>query len=90
MTDVTAALPAPDGYVVDFDNPERRADVATYWCFGVGMSLAMLFTAQRVYVKLGIGTGWRLDDCKQPRMPLNQMFISSQRRLGTDFMLIQI
>lgn len=64
MSDVTAVVPAPAGYVVDFENPQRRGDIATYWCFGVGVTLAMLFTAQRVYVKLGLGTGWAADDCK--------------------------
>lgn len=62
--DSTALYPAPEGYVVDFDNPQRRADVATYWCFGIGVALSIVFTAQRVYVKLGLGTGWTLDDCE--------------------------
>lgn len=60
----TALVPAPEGYDVDFCNPQRRADIATYWCFGVGMVLSLLFTAQRLYVKLGIGTGWQVDDSK--------------------------
>lgn len=62
--DDTALFPAPPGYVVDFDNPQRRADVATYWCFGIGVALSIVFTAQRVYVKLGLRTGWTMDDCK--------------------------
>ncbi|KAF3765348.1 hypothetical protein M406DRAFT_16195, partial [Cryphonectria parasitica EP155] len=55
-------IPAPAGYVVDFDHPQRHADLATYWCFGVGIVLALLFTAQRVYVKLVTGISLQLDD----------------------------
>lgn len=63
MSDVTGVIPAPAGYVVDFENPQRRGDVATFWCFGLLVPVAMLFTAQRVYVKLGLGIGWAADDC---------------------------
>lgn len=58
----TALVPAPEGYEADLCNPERRADIATYWCFGGGMILSLLFTAQRLYVKLGVRTGWQVDD----------------------------
>lgn len=61
---VTAFLPAPEGYDVDFCNPQRRAQHACYWCFGWGAALSILFTAQRLYVKLGIGTGWHFDDSR--------------------------
>lgn len=64
MSDTVALFPAPAGYVVDFDNPQRRGDVASYWCFGCGVFLAALFAIQRVYVKIGLGMGWTADDCK--------------------------
>lgn len=61
---VTVLIPAPEGYVVDFANPQRRADIATYWVCGIGVFIAILFTIQRLYVKLVIGSGLQIDDCK--------------------------
>lgn len=63
---MTSLVPAPEGYIVDFDNPQRQGNVATYCCFGVGMFLAMLFTAQRLYVQLGLGRNWQIDDSESP------------------------
>lgn len=62
MTDVVSLVPAPEGYVVDFDNPQRLADKATYWCFGVGTLMSVLFTGQRIYVRSVVRTPWQLDD----------------------------
>lgn len=60
---VVVLVPPPPGYNVDFDNPQRQADVATYWLAGFGLVFAMLFTAQRVYVKLVVVKRFQLDDC---------------------------
>lgn len=60
---VLVLVPPPPGYVVNFDNPQRQADVPTYWLAGIGLIFAMLFTAQRVYVKSVVVRKFQLDDC---------------------------
>lgn len=67
---VTAVAAAPEGYDVDLCHPQQRAAIATYWCFGIGLVLSLLFTAQRLYVKLGIGTGWQVDDSRSAKASL--------------------
>ncbi|KAI8307462.1 hypothetical protein K4K59_010832 [Colletotrichum sp. SAR11_240] len=59
---VITALPAPEGYVVDFDNPQRRDVVESYVVVGIGMFLALLFLLQRLYVKIIIRKKFGLDD----------------------------
>ncbi|KAE9583294.1 hypothetical protein CGMCC3_g1294 [Colletotrichum fructicola] len=59
---VITALPAPEGYVVDFENPQRRDVVETYVVVGIGMFLALLFLLQRLYVKVVIRKKFGLDD----------------------------
>ncbi|KAG6354442.1 hypothetical protein INS49_004459 [Diaporthe citri] len=59
---VLVLVPPPPGYVVNFDNPQRQADVPTYWLAGIGLIFAMLFTAQRVYVKSVVVKRFQLDD----------------------------
>ncbi|KAF9879580.1 integral membrane protein [Colletotrichum karsti] len=61
-SEVITALPAPDGYVVDFENPQRRDVVETYIVVSIGMFLALLFLLQRLYVKLIIRKKFGLDD----------------------------
>jgi hypothetical protein len=61
---VITVLPAPEGYVVNFDDPRRNADIAAYWIFGVGFFLATLFLVQRLYVKIFIRRNLGLDDGK--------------------------
>ncbi|KAJ4314504.1 hypothetical protein N0V84_008845 [Fusarium piperis] len=59
---VPVAIPPPEGYQVDFDNPQRNSVNAAYWLFGVGNFLALLFMLQRVYVRLVIQKTVRLED----------------------------
>ncbi|RFU32873.1 hypothetical protein B7463_g3473, partial [Scytalidium lignicola] len=59
---VLVALPPPSGYVVDFDHPKRQAVTASYCVSGVGMGLAFLFVAQRIYVKRFIRNTFGFDD----------------------------
>ena len=60
---VLTALPAPAGYIVDFDNPLRQSNIATYWIVGIGNALSLLFMGQHLYVngcirrKLGLIDG---------------------------------
>ncbi|KAL0938517.1 uncharacterized protein CTRU02_205127 [Colletotrichum truncatum] len=41
----------PDGYVVDFNNPQREAVPEAFWVAGVGAFLSLLLMAQRLYTK---------------------------------------
>ncbi|KAH6953797.1 hypothetical protein BKA56DRAFT_638278 [Ilyonectria sp. MPI-CAGE-AT-0026] len=56
------AIPPPDGYVVDFDNPERNSVAATYAVSSVGIIAALLFLLQRLYVKAFIRNKLGIDD----------------------------
>ncbi|KAJ2900399.1 hypothetical protein MKZ38_002456 [Zalerion maritima] len=59
---VTTFLAPPDGYVVDFENPQRRANVETYWICGVENVIALLFLGQRFYTRIFITGGLQYDD----------------------------
>ncbi|CAH0050885.1 unnamed protein product [Clonostachys solani] len=59
---VPVVLPAPDGYVVDFDNPQRTGVPDVYFIAGFGGALSLLFFGQRMYVKLFLAGGVQLDD----------------------------
>jgi hypothetical protein len=59
---VVTVMEAPEGYVVDFDNPQRRALPLAYWVAGVGTFLSVLFMAQRLYTKMFLTGGLKLDD----------------------------
>lgn len=48
---VPVAIPPPEGYVVDFDNPQRQSHIATYCIVGIGNFLAFTFLLQRLYVQ---------------------------------------
>lgn len=51
---VTVAIPPPEGYVVNFEHPQRRHEMEAYTASGVGIGLAFLFVLQYLYVKLWI------------------------------------
>lgn len=61
---VTVAIPPPEGYLVDFDNPQRRSVIAVYCVAGIGMFFATIFMLQRIYVKLVVHRSLWIDDCK--------------------------
>ncbi|WQF84422.1 hypothetical protein CDEST_09436 [Colletotrichum destructivum] len=48
---VITVLQPPDGYVVDFDNPQRQAVPEVYYVAGFGTFLSLLLMAQRLYTK---------------------------------------
>lgn len=63
MTDgVLTLLPAPDGYVVDFDNPQRQATHEAYWVASVGNVVALLFLMQKLYTKIHLDKRFQTDD----------------------------
>ncbi|KAJ4009366.1 hypothetical protein NW752_009668 [Fusarium irregulare] len=51
---VPVAIPPPDGYVVNFEHPQRRHEMEAYTASGVGIFLAFLFVLQYLYVKLWV------------------------------------
>ncbi|KAH7140116.1 hypothetical protein B0J13DRAFT_608564 [Dactylonectria estremocensis] len=66
---VTVLIAPPDGYLVDFDNPQRRDVLAAYVVCGIGSLLSLAFFTQYLYVKLWLlrkldgeticlGVGW--------------------------------
>ncbi|OAL38534.1 hypothetical protein AYO20_02184 [Fonsecaea nubica] len=59
---VLVAIPPLESYVVDFENPQRRSLPAIYIIAGIGMFLALLFLAQRIYVRLRLFHALGLDD----------------------------
>ncbi|KAF4972287.1 hypothetical protein FSARC_1123 [Fusarium sarcochroum] len=59
---VKVLLPAPEGYVVDLENPTRQGVPEAYYVAGFGMALSFLFFMQRLYVKIFLAGGLQLDD----------------------------
>jgi hypothetical protein len=55
-------IPAPEGYVVDFQNPQIQFVVRSYTVAAVEMTLAFLFLIQRLYTKLAIMKKFQLED----------------------------
>ncbi|KAI1504734.1 hypothetical protein F5X99DRAFT_370837 [Biscogniauxia marginata] len=56
------ALPPPDGYIVDFENPQRQFVDALNWTSGALGVVTLLFVCQRLYVRLFLEKGLFLDD----------------------------
>lgn len=61
---VPVLLPPPDGYVVDFDNPQRRSVKASYIVASIGMVISTFFMLQRLYVKSVLRNNLGVDDCR--------------------------
>ncbi|KAI1050182.1 hypothetical protein LB506_001622 [Fusarium annulatum] len=59
---VMVLLPPPEGYVVNFDNPQRQGVTEAYFVAGFGMAVSFLFFCQRMYVKLFLAGGLQFDD----------------------------
>ncbi|KAH8200524.1 hypothetical protein TruAng_005301 [Truncatella angustata] len=59
---IEVLLQAPDGYVVDLANPQRNGEHGAYWAYGIGTFLAVLFLAQRLFVRVVVGSGLQIDD----------------------------
>lgn len=61
---VTTLLPAPEGYVVDFANPQREAVPDAYYVAAFGSFLSVLLMLQRLYTKIFLSGGLQADDCE--------------------------
>lgn len=55
-------LPPPEGYIVDFDHPQRQGVPHAYWVTGVGTILSLVMIAQRLYTKLVFVGRLQIDD----------------------------
>ncbi|KAF4971251.1 hypothetical protein FSARC_1873 [Fusarium sarcochroum] len=56
------AVAPPEGYDVDFDNPQRNSVMAIYVVCGIGTSLALFFLFQRLFVKVFVRKNFGIDD----------------------------
>ncbi|KAI1490279.1 hypothetical protein F5X96DRAFT_694779 [Biscogniauxia mediterranea] len=59
------ALPPPDGYIVDFENPQRQFVDALSWTSGAISIVTLLFVCQRLYVSFAVEKRVSLDDGKR-------------------------
>lgn len=55
-------LPAPAGYNVHFDHPQRLGIPETYWIVGIGNAISIVFFAQRLYTKVFVFKKLNWDD----------------------------
>lgn len=55
-------LPPPDGYDVDFADPQRQYVQATYWATGFMCALGLLCLSQRFYVKFVLQKRFQIED----------------------------
>lgn len=61
---VITYLSAPEGYEVDFENPQKQYDTHLYAIVGAGSALTLVFMYQRLYTKIFLSKGLQLDDSK--------------------------
>jgi cytochrome c-type biogenesis protein CcmH/NrfF len=61
---IVAFLPAPSGYVVNFDHPQRKGIPMVYWVTGVGLVLATIAITMRIYTRARIVKEFKYEDCK--------------------------
>ncbi|KAK7449939.1 integral membrane protein [Colletotrichum acutatum] len=61
---VVTVLSPPEGYVVNFDNPQRQAVPEAYYVAGFGTLLSLLLMAQRLYTKAFLIGRLQWDDGK--------------------------
>ncbi|KAH7322386.1 hypothetical protein B0I35DRAFT_498868 [Stachybotrys elegans] len=59
---VTTVIAAPDGYVVDFANPQEQFVIHHFLIFGLLGFLAVLCLAQRLYTKQFLSGGLQIED----------------------------
>lgn len=59
---VQVVMEAPEGWVVDFENPTRQYVLEHYLIFGILDPLAFIALMQRFYVKIFLSKGLQIDD----------------------------
>ncbi|QDS72191.1 hypothetical protein FKW77_004981 [Venturia effusa] len=55
-------VPAPEGYVVDLDNPQRRGEAVIIWVGIIGLVVATLLLMLRAYTKIVLVKRFAADD----------------------------
>lgn len=63
-TEVKTIIPAPAGYVVDYNSPQTQYIAQSYTVVAVEMTLAFIFLLQRLYTKIVIMKKFQLEDGK--------------------------
>jgi hypothetical protein len=63
---VQVLMEAPVGYHVNFANPQKDTAtiIASYWAFGIGFLVSVLFLGQSLYTASFIRRAWRIENCK--------------------------
>lgn len=65
MADLSKPLiPAPAGYVVDLENPQRCGEAVITWVGVVGLVIATAFLMIRAYTKVVLAKKISSDDCE--------------------------
>lgn len=59
---ILTALPAPEGYIVDFENPPQIGNIAGYFTTAFGITLAASFLGMRLYTRAFITRNLSLED----------------------------
>jgi hypothetical protein len=73
---IQTIIPPPNGYEVDFANPQRRLVTETYILFILENIIALCFLVQRLYTKIRLMKQFQIDDGIAPE--------ECQRRSWTD------
>jgi hypothetical protein len=73
-------LPAPEGYVVDFENPQRQAVPHAYYIAGVGRTLSLLMMGQRLHTKFVVMGKIQMDDSMTQIHPPHTCYIRWRRQ----------
>lgn len=55
-------LPPPDGYISDFENPQRQYVAALYWASGVLSFIAVFCLFQRLYTNVVVEKKFLVED----------------------------
>ena len=61
---VTLVAHAPEGWVVDLENPTRTSVMEHYLIFGIMGTFAFIALCQRYYTKIFLSKGLTIDDCE--------------------------
>lgn len=59
---ITTIIAPPEGYDVDFEHPRQQKAIEHHVILGVLGSVAFITLAQRLYTKIYLSTGFKMDD----------------------------